>query len=140
MNLTQNFFSQNNNLKFNMTTYLKGNEKIKSLNQNIFMPKEKLSSEKNQGVFYNVGCNQKREYRLPQLNDYEFVNQFIAINMHSDQHSSKHNQLSNLFTTLKSPIMNNNKYHHVFHDENKNFIHSTINTHKNDDKSPTNVC
>ena len=120
-----------------MTTYLKGNEKIKSLNQNMFIPKEKLSSEKNQGVFYNVGCNQKREYRLPLLNDYEFVNQFIALNMNTDQHTQKYH-LSNLFTTLKSPIMSNNKYHHVFHDEKQNFLQSTIHTHKNiDDKNPT---
>lgn len=40
----------------------------------MFISKEKQNSEKNQGVFYNVGYNQKREYRLPQLNDYEFVN------------------------------------------------------------------
>ena len=85
-----------------------------------------------------MGSNQKREYRLPQLNDYEFVNQFIALNMHNE-HSQK-SQLSNLFATLKSPIMNNNKYHHVFHDENKNFMHSPIHTHKNiDDKTPANI-
>ena len=47
MNLTQNFFIQNNNIKMNLTTYQKANEKIKSLNQNMFIQKDKLSSEKN---------------------------------------------------------------------------------------------
>lgn len=34
-------------MKLNMTTYHKGNEKIKNLNQNMFIPKEKMSYEKN---------------------------------------------------------------------------------------------
>ena len=30
--------------------------------------------------------------------------------------------------------MSNNKYHHVFHDENKNFMHSPIHANKNTDE------
>ncbi len=41
----------------NMTTYQKANDKIKSLNQNMFIQKDWQSSEKNQGIFQNVGLN-----------------------------------------------------------------------------------
>jgi hypothetical protein len=34
--------------------------------------------------------------------------------------------------------MNNKKYHHVFHDENKNYIHSPIHNQKNNENLDTN--